>query len=450
MATTGYEPGHELPEDRPGRDPRPWVARRSFGQTGRCGRVAHRSQPGSRLHAALLVTGAARRRVSCFAPPARGHGPRRCSATRSTCVNGRTSRRWSSVCPSGPVFVVVRRSTWSWPPAGEPLADRLHQGPRSGHGVLAVGAHPEASPTQRLPSPRREPLAYPTFASSSTPTSAMRTASPASRFRRESLRSPAATTASRSRAPRRVGRAQVADRLRVECHRRATPVRVGRAGALSEGRGRGRGAVLAALQGRLGATRRSARRVGRTAGALPECADRVLRDAIARRGVDLSLPGGGAGLGRDRDRGGRSDRADDPRHAPAERSRLASATGSVRSDEPVIRGRSEGVGDRGGYAGVRPRSSYDRRSGRPGSRRIRVGPDDVAPRGGLPRRVASGAHVLLRSAAAAGAAAALADVARAGRTHLRPAGHAHRRVGRLALELLQQLGRRVDPRDLAG
>ena len=75
---------------------------------------------------------------------------------------------------------------------------------------------------------------------------------------------------------------------------------------------------------------------------------------------------------------------------------------------------------------------------------------NVAPpegsRGGVPREPSCRSG----SAAAAGAAAALADVAGAGRTHLRPAGHAHRRVGGLALELLQQLGRRVDPRDLAG
>src|SRR3954452_5543905 len=47
-------------------------------------------------------------------------------------------------------------------------------------------------------------------------------------------------------------------------------------------------------------------------------------------------------------------------------------------------------------------------------------------------------------AAAAGAAAGLADVAAAGRAHLDPAGHAQRRVGRGALLLLDQLGRRVD------
>src|SRR3954447_26304302 len=45
-----------------------------------------------------------------------------------------------------------------------------------------------------------------------------------------------------------------------------------------------------------------------------------------------------------------------------------------------------------------------------------------------------------RSAAAAGGAAALADVAGAGRAHLRAAGHAQRRVGGLAQVQLQQLG----------
>src|SRR5690606_33075486 len=51
-----------------------------------------------------------------------------------------------------------------------------------------------------------------------------------------------------------------------------------------------------------------------------------------------------------------------------------------------------------------------------------------------------------RSAAAAGAAATLADVAGPGRPHLRAAGHADRGVGGLALELLQELGGGVDLR----
>src|SRR3954463_2270204 len=50
------------------------------------------------------------------------------------------------------------------------------------------------------------------------------------------------------------------------------------------------------------------------------------------------------------------------------------------------------------------------------------------------------------SAAAAGASAALADVAGAGGTHLRATGHADRCVGRDAAELLEQLGRAVDVR----
>src|SRR5689334_21185639 len=58
---------------------------------------------------------------------------------------------------------------------------------------------------------------------------------------------------------------------------------------------------------------------------------------------------------------------------------------------------------------------------------------------------------LNRSAAAAGAAAAFADVAGAGGAHLGAAGPADRGVGGHALELLQELGGRVDlDRDLAG
>src|SRR6478735_3095816 len=49
----------------------------------------------------------------------------------------------------------------------------------------------------------------------------------------------------------------------------------------------------------------------------------------------------------------------------------------------------------------------------------------------------------MTSAAAAGASATLADVAGAGGTHLGAAGHADRRVGRDATELLEQLGRAV-------
>src|SRR6478672_11144932 len=49
----------------------------------------------------------------------------------------------------------------------------------------------------------------------------------------------------------------------------------------------------------------------------------------------------------------------------------------------------------------------------------------------------------MTSAAAAGASAALADVAGTGGTHLRAARHADRRVSRDAAELLEQLGRAV-------
>src|SRR5690349_18552213 len=49
----------------------------------------------------------------------------------------------------------------------------------------------------------------------------------------------------------------------------------------------------------------------------------------------------------------------------------------------------------------------------------------------------------MTSAAAAGASAALADVAGAGGAHLRAAGHADRCVSRDAAELLEQLGRAV-------
>src|SRR5689334_1733455 len=52
----------------------------------------------------------------------------------------------------------------------------------------------------------------------------------------------------------------------------------------------------------------------------------------------------------------------------------------------------------------------------------------------------------MTSAAAAGASAALADVAGAGGAHLRAAGHADRRVGRDAAELLEQLCRAVHVR----
>src|SRR5690625_3075838 len=51
-----------------------------------------------------------------------------------------------------------------------------------------------------------------------------------------------------------------------------------------------------------------------------------------------------------------------------------------------------------------------------------------------------------RSTAAAGRAAALADVARAGRAHLGPAGHADRGVGLSTLALFHQLGGRVHVR----
>jgi NAD(P)-dependent dehydrogenase (short-subunit alcohol dehydrogenase family) len=56
------------------------------------------------------------------------------------------------------------------------------------------------------------------------------------------------------------------------------------------------------------------------------------------------------------------------------------------------------------------------------------------------------------SAAAAGASAAFADVAGAGRAHLRPAGHAHRRIRSLGVaEHREQVGRGVDLRgDLTG
>src|SRR3954451_6450216 len=47
------------------------------------------------------------------------------------------------------------------------------------------------------------------------------------------------------------------------------------------------------------------------------------------------------------------------------------------------------------------------------------------------------------SAAAAGGAAALADVAAAGRAHLRAAGHAQRRVGSRSGDQLEELGRGV-------
>ena len=59
------------------------------------------------------------------------------------------------------------------------------------------------------------------------------------------------------------------------------------------------------------------------------------------------------------------------------------------------------------------------------------------------RRATLGACDLLASAAAAGGAAALADVAAAGRAHLRAAGHAERRVGGGAGDQLEQLGRGV-------
>src|SRR5690349_13091748 len=55
-----------------------------------------------------------------------------------------------------------------------------------------------------------------------------------------------------------------------------------------------------------------------------------------------------------------------------------------------------------------------------------------------------------RSAAAAGGAAALTDVAGPSGAHLRAAGHADRCVGGHALELLQELGRGADTLDLTG
>src|SRR5580765_8729111 len=64
--------------------------------------------------------------------------------------------------------------------------------------------------------------------------------------------------------------------------------------------------------------------------------------------------------------------------------------------------------------------------------------------------LARSSSISLFSAAAAGAAAAFADIAGAGGTHLRTAGHAHGRVSRLALELLEQVLAGVDlQRDLA-
>src|SRR5699024_10845956 len=50
------------------------------------------------------------------------------------------------------------------------------------------------------------------------------------------------------------------------------------------------------------------------------------------------------------------------------------------------------------------------------------------------------------STAAAGGATTLADVARTGRAHLGPAGHADRSVGLPALDLFHQLGGRVHVR----
>ena len=55
-------------------------------------------------------------------------------------------------------------------------------------------------------------------------------------------------------------------------------------------------------------------------------------------------------------------------------------------------------------------------------------------------RLEIGTHPQTRSAAAAGAAAAFADVAGAGGAHLRAAGHAERAVDGAAGDLLQELG----------
>src|SRR6476659_8831832 len=68
------------------------------------------------------------------------------------------------------------------------------------------------------------------------------------------------------------------------------------------------------------------------------------------------------------------------------------------------------------------------------------GPDDVS----------SGPLIFATSAEGSAGAAALADVAGPGGTHLRAAGHADRCVGGHALELLQELGRGADTLDLTG
>src|SRR5699024_10126964 len=68
----------------------------------------------------------------------------------------------------------------------------------------------------------------------------------------------------------------------------------------------------------------------------------------------------------------------------------------------------------------------------------------ITTKGGPAGSPAGPPSLLSGSAAPADRAATLADVAGAGGAHLGPAGHAHRCVRGLALELLHELGRGVD------
>ena len=151
-------------------------------------------------------------------------------------------------------------------------------------------------------------------------------------------------------------------------------------------------------------------------------------------------------------------------HTPSRRHDRRSAAGAGRTPEGPQAATGRGRGGDGGWVTASPyhvrargaAPALRRGPGRPKSGVSRSGRQAgvmhtvTASRGdisahapGHPARIRRTSRRASPSAAAAGGAAALADVAAAGRAHLRAAGHAQRCVGGGAGDQLEQLGRGV-------
>src|SRR3954471_15401305 len=133
-----------------------------------------------------------------------------------------------------------------------------------------------------------------------------------------------------------------------------------------------------------------------------------------------------------------------PTSSPASSPRSRSITAATAAGGSSFR---RPFGASGNQTFVRPRSLHST-AHRPmavsNAAKPAVECDERPPIGAADRGSLVTVNACAGLAAAAGAAAGLADVAAAGRTHLHTAGQAQRRVGGGALLLLDQLGRRVN------